>query len=125
MPVENAIDKTSIREGDIYRQFALALLQMNEFAYSIKAEKFELNNAQKLLSIFAGITNRYLLKRIGDGDDEISRTAAATAKNLICRQEKFVKLDKDKITDFTHIKIEGLSIMEEYDRLLLKHGIFK
>lgn len=124
MPEETPIVET-IREGDIYRQFAVTLLSCNKFAYDLNSERFSLNDAQREMSILGSITNRYLLKRIGTGTDKPAEDARSEANTLIERQKKFVVITTDKKTDYTPIKKESLDIVDEYDRLLLKHNIFK
>jgi hypothetical protein len=104
----------------------MTLIQINKFAFDITSEKFTLNEAQAQLSVLGGITNRYLLKRIGEGDDDTTKKLKDEAQSLINRQIKFVELAPDnKTRDYKAAKKEGLEIIDEYDRLLLKNGIFK
>lgn len=124
MPEENALGET-LRETDIYRQYAVTLLSVNAFYYDRVGEKFSMNDAQQQMSILGGIADNYLLKRVGDGTDDISNKARIEVKNLIAREEAFITTKIDKTTDFEKFKQESMEIIKEYDRLLLMHGVCK
>lgn len=117
----------TVREGDIYRQYAMSLLAVNTFFYDTNTAgmKFSMNEAQKQLSILGGIANNYLLKRVGDDQDEASEKARTEVNEIITRQQKFVTSTIDKTIEFDTIKTESMSIIKEYDRLLLRHGVCK
>lgn len=117
MPQENEITPT-IREGDIYRQWAMTLLNATEFAYSPNANsqnKYNLITIQKYMSALGGITNNYLLKRCGDPNNK-------EINDLITRQQEFIKATPDKAEE---LKQKILKICYDYDDLCLKNGIFK
>jgi hypothetical protein len=124
--VESPLTET-VREGDIYRQYAMTLLSVNEFFYdkTDAGMKFSLGEAQKQLSILGGIANNYLLKRVGDDDDDRTKNDRCEVKILIDRQEKFITIKTDKALEYDPIKTDAMSIIKEYDRLLLKHGVCK
>jgi hypothetical protein len=103
----------------------VTLLKINEFAFDVKSEKFTLLDAQKELSVFGGITNRYLAKRVGNGTDELTKKSRIELESLLERQKKFVAHEISKSIDFKSLKKEGLEIIDEYDRILLQNGIFK
>jgi hypothetical protein len=117
----------TVREGDIYRQYAMSLLAVNVFFYDTNSAgmKFSMNEAQKQLSIQGGIANNYLLKRVGDDEDDASKTARTEVNSLITRQEKFITSTIDKTVEFEATKTESMNIIKEYDRLLLRHGVCK
>lgn len=124
--VETPLTET-VREGDIYRQYAMTLLSVNEFFYdkTNAGMVFTLNESQKQLSILGGIANNYMLKRVGDDEDDRTKNDRCEIKILIDRQAKFIKIKPVEISEFDPVKNEAMSIITEYDRLLLKHGVCK
>jgi len=130
MPEENDIVET-VRESEIYRIWGMSLLSANDFAFGADNDtqnKFNLYAIQKNINILAGSANRYLLKRIGDGTDDKTLKEIDEANKLIDRQKTFVNEktpDKNDKTKYPTLKQEALAIIDEYDRLLLKHNIFK
>lgn len=117
MQQENEILPT-VREGDIYRQWAVTLLSATEYAYSPDTDaqnRYNLITIQKHLSALGGIANNYLLKRCGDPNDK-------EITELINKQQFFINAKHDKAKQ---LKMDVLKLCKEYDRLCLKHGIFK
>jgi hypothetical protein len=124
MSEEKPIIET-LRESDIYRQYAVTLLACNAFYYDKVGEKFSMIAAQQQLSILGGIANNYLEKRVGIGNDEKTARSRHEVTALTVRQKSFVILTPDKTTDYNWAKLEAIGIIEEYDRLLIKHGVCK
>ncbi len=128
MPDEHPLDET-IRQGDIYRQYAVTLLAVNTFIFdTVKAsKKFTMNEAQKQLSILGGIANNYLYNRgIGIKQDENSITPDEKEINdLLSKHKSFVNAKNDDNTNYELLKTTANEIILEYDRLFLKHGVCK
>lgn len=131
MPEEKSLAQT-IRDEDIYRQYAVTLISTNEFAYDPKGDKFNLPELQYHFAVLGGIANNSLLKRVGEEkkDEDTKITCdRQEIKNLIQRQKTFCTIknndEKNKKTDYLPIKNEAQDLIEEYDRLLIKHGVCK
>ena len=125
MPDEPAGE--TIRETDIYRQYAIALLAMNEFYYDQNdaGMNFTFPRAQKELSVLGGICNNYLLKRVENSDNETDMITREEITSLIERQRTLVQTRIIKTMDYDNLKTEGMTIILEYDRLNIKTGVCK
>ena len=125
MPEEPAGETT--REPDIYRQYAKALLVMNEFYYDQNdaGMNFTFPIAQKELSVLGGICNNYLLKKVENSDNETDMITREEITSLIERQRTLVQTRIIKTMDYDNLKTEGMTIILEYDRLNIKTGVCK
>jgi hypothetical protein len=124
VPDERPIVST-VRESDIYRQYAVTLLAVNNFYYDLVGAKFSMNTAQQQLSVLGGVANNYLIKRVGDGTDDQSKRSRGEVEALVTRQKLFVRQAITKNTDFEAAKTDAMCLIEDYYRLLLRHGVCK
>lgn len=115
---EQNVNVQSVREADIYRQFAVTLMTINNFIYDEYTQKHSLNASQAALALLGGISDRYMAKRSSDDDK-------APIEKLIKDAKAFCSIRPEKTTNYTSIKLEAGRIIDEYDRILLKVAIFK
>jgi hypothetical protein len=101
---------------DIYRQYAMTLIAINDFVHDKYSEKYTLENAQKQIDLLAGVANMFILEKIKKEDKPV-------IDKLIEKQKHFVNIDFKKI-DVAATKIEAREIIDEYYRLFLKTRIF-
>jgi hypothetical protein len=114
VPENEQIQDTIAR--DIYRQYAMSLMAINEFVHDKHSERFSLENAQKQMDLLAGIANRFLEEKVKK-DDKLA------LNDLFSHQKKFVELeyDKDRIRDYKKCARETI---DEYYRMCLRSRVF-
>jgi GTPase SAR1 family protein len=114
MPENEQIQDTIAR--DIYRQYAMTLIAINDFVHDKYSEKYTLENAQKMMDLLAGIANKFL-------DEKIKKEDKIALNELFSRQKKFVAIEYDK-KELKNVKSCAREIIEEYNRLCLKSRVF-
>jgi hypothetical protein len=128
--VEN--DEGALRRADIYRQYAMAMYEVNSFITDGWTPKSLLISAQRQVRLLGMIANNYLLNMAkGEGVNEINA--------LIQKQKDFVDARPPQRTaafstkaetpepnnTYDALRNDAQWVMKEYDRLCIKHRIFR